>query len=606
MAKNKRNRSQKPSAKNPESASRSASTDSAARNSSPPPSSTTDVEASSSPKEEFDADKMNLDMGRSSQGAEVSHEQTGSQDQDTSRAGEARVLTYDGASDDPTPIENFQSPTATDQSLLGQPQDSPVARRRSYNNLADELDGADLDRSDWETSPENSQKSITSPLSQFNMSPQEDPGVQHPEIGGPDQPRDTDPRQQHPQNKETVEAQSSDEVTPGRTVEGFEEEMRKRLAAEERVRVLEAEAAAEQQRYEDEMKTERAGFERAIRRVERDRDAEKEKYEMKSEDKDKKIQEFQAKLQESLDNVQSLEAALEEGQKAHDSRGTGEGVPSGSNEAENEQEKFRGSLQRELDVSMGGPSSPRDGHRPGSARFLLAEYEYLLDKNSPLYEAILATSNYADGRGGWPSDEHRRLFDAFKDTSTAMNEFLAEHEDQPQDCLLESKRDWAVAVEENGCVRGVRSPNETLGTSILGHDFSAPFYITACGRAQLTHSDAELGLLRGAARAGILYIGAASTNWEAVDTNRAEGQVMFQQWYMRNKPTVVQAVFDRAKAAGLSAIALKVDSPTVEDVREAVAHDVPDIILSNHGGRGVDTPPSPLEIAKEAQSSSIR
>lgn len=179
-----------------------------------------------------------------------------------------------------------------------------------------------------------------------------------------------------------------------------------------------------------------------------------------------------------------------------------------------------------------------------------------------------------------------------------------------------------------GSVRGVRTPNETLGTSILGHNFSAPFYITACGRAQLTHPDAELGLLRGAARAGILYIGAASTNWESVDANRTEGQVTFQQWYMSSNLTKVQADFDRAKAAGSSAIALTVDSPaisnrirswrwglndrdsatafldwdtyatfanmtdlpiilkgvqTVEDVREAAVHGVPAVILSNVG-----------------------
>ncbi|KAL1868137.1 hypothetical protein Daus18300_006119 [Diaporthe australafricana] len=203
-----------------------------------------------------------------------------------------------------------------------------------------------------------------------------------------------------------------------------------------------------------------------------------------------------------------------------------------------------------------------------------------------------------------------------------------------------------VKMRPPGSVRGVRSPNETLGTNILGHNFSAPFYITACGRAQLTHPDAELGLLRGAARAGILYVGAASTDWEGVDANRADGQVTFQQWYLRSNLTIVQADFDRAKAAGSSAIALTVDSPaiparirawrwglndrdsatafldwdlyakfasmtdlpiilkgvqTVEDVREAAAHGVPAVILSNHGGRGVDTSPSPLEVALEIQ-----
>lgn len=172
----------------------------------------------------------------------------------------------------------------------------------------------------------------------------------------------------------------------------------------------------------------------------------------------------------------------------------------------------------------------------------------------------------------------------------------------------------------------------TLPTTILGHNFSAPFYITSCGRAQFTHPDGELGLLRGANRSGLLYLNAASTNQEALDANRGAGQVTFQQLLLDNNMTKTQEDFDRAKATGASAIALTVDSAmgtvrhrswrfgvngrptvggaggsadffswetyatytnmtdlpvilkgvqTVEDVREAVAHGVPAVILSN-------------------------
>ncbi|KAL2276811.1 hypothetical protein FJTKL_00467 [Diaporthe vaccinii] len=185
-------------------------------------------------------------------------------------------------------------------------------------------------------------------------------------------------------------------------------------------------------------------------------------------------------------------------------------------------------------------------------------------------------------------------------------------------------------------VRGVTDPTVTLPTTILGHNFSTPFYITSCGRAQFTHPDGELGLL---------YLNAASTNQETLDANRGPGQVTFQQLLLDNNMTKTQEDFDRAKATGASAIALTVDSAmgtnrhrswrfgvngrrggpadffswetyatyatmtdlpvilkgvqTVEDVREAVAHGVPAVILSNHDGRAVDSAPSPLEVAIE-------
>jgi isopentenyl diphosphate isomerase/L-lactate dehydrogenase-like FMN-dependent dehydrogenase len=46
----------------------------------------------------------------------------------------------------------------------------------------------------------------------------------------------------------------------------------------------------------------------------------------------------------------------------------------------------------------------------------------------------------------------------------------------------------------------------TLSTTILGYNFSAPFFISPCARAGYAHPEAETGLIQGAAAGGILYM----------------------------------------------------------------------------------------------------
>ncbi|KAL1874907.1 hypothetical protein Daus18300_003448 [Diaporthe australafricana] len=422
MAKDKRSRSRKPSGKNQGSGSREVSTDSAERNPSPSP--------SSAPAQGPSSD----------------------QDQDAPQASDAPMLTYDGASESARPVEDLQSPTGTDQSLLDVNDRSPVARRFSpYNNLADELKGADFESSDGDTNSGGEQESATVSESQIDKSSEENSAAQQSATERElDQTRAANTGQQTTQSEETDDTRDIDEVRAARAAEEFEDEVRKRLAAEERVRALEAEALAENQRYESEKEAAEKGFKRAISRLERDREGEKEKYELKYDENDQKIQDFQAQIQKHVDNVQNLTVALEDCQGSLASKVEGNGASTGDNGAEDEQEALRGMLQREFDASTGGPISPREGPRPGSARFLLAEYEYLLNKDSQLYEAVLATANYADGRGASPSNEHKRLYDTFKVIIADMNEFLEKNEDRPVECLVESGRDWTVSVEENG------------------------------------------------------------------------------------------------------------------------------------------------------------
>ena len=189
----------------------------------------------------------------------------------------------------------------------------------------------------------------------------------------------------------------------------------------------------------------------------------------------------------------------------------------------------------------------------------------------------------------------------------------------------------------------------TLPTTILGHNFSAPFFIAPCARGGYAHPDAELNLVKGAAAGSILYIPsfAATKSIEEIAAVKNSGQVLFQQVYLSaNDPDLsfAHAVFNRIEKAGSKAIILTVDSPadgnrhraqrfgvgnadtsytymswglyhklsnmtklpiipkgiqTVDDARLAVENGVKAFYISNHGGRQLDSTPSSLEVALE-------
>ncbi|KAL3476407.1 FMN-dependent dehydrogenase [Aspergillus californicus] len=188
----------------------------------------------------------------------------------------------------------------------------------------------------------------------------------------------------------------------------------------------------------------------------------------------------------------------------------------------------------------------------------------------------------------------------------------------------------------------------TLPTTILGHNFSAPFFISPCASAGLAHPDAEANFVKAAHEENILYIPAlyaTLTMDEIAAAKPANGsQVLFQQVYLTSNDTATQEIFDQAEALGSKAIVFTADSAadgnriradrygvgsadsdytlssweyyeklqsmtslpvilkglqTVDDVRLAVKHNVPAVILSNHGGRQLDSSPSSLEVALE-------
>ncbi|KAI1506289.1 FMN-dependent dehydrogenase [Biscogniauxia marginata] len=186
----------------------------------------------------------------------------------------------------------------------------------------------------------------------------------------------------------------------------------------------------------------------------------------------------------------------------------------------------------------------------------------------------------------------------------------------------------------------------TLPTTILGHNVSAPFFISPCARGGYGNVEGEKGLVEGAAAGDILYMPAvlASLTIEEIAALKAENQVTFQQVYLDSNDTTTQALFDRIEKTDSKAIVFTIDSAadgnrhraarygvgsadssytlitwdlydhlrtmtdlpiilkgiqTVEDAQAAVEHGVPAIYLSNHGGRQIDGARSSLEVAIE-------
>jgi isopentenyl diphosphate isomerase/L-lactate dehydrogenase-like FMN-dependent dehydrogenase len=190
----------------------------------------------------------------------------------------------------------------------------------------------------------------------------------------------------------------------------------------------------------------------------------------------------------------------------------------------------------------------------------------------------------------------------------------------------------------------------SLPTTILGHNFSAPFFISPCARGGYAHPDGELNLVKGAGAGNILYMPALYASKRMQDiyaarvNNHSAPQVLFQQVYLTDNDTETKQLFSQIEEVGSKAIILTVDSAadgnrhrakrygvgsadsdysyltwdlyrklsnmtklpiipkgiqTVDDARLAVENGVKAFMISNHGGRQLDTTPSALEVALE-------
>ncbi|CAE6507311.1 unnamed protein product [Rhizoctonia solani] len=112
--------------------------------------------------------------------------------------------------------------------------------------------------------------------------------------------------------------------------------------------------------------------------------------------------------------------------------------------------------------------------------------------------------------------------------------------------------------------------NLSTETTILGHKFSQPFFITSAGLAGLSDPvDGELNFVRAAAKAGILYTSSIASNKTTTEIGAAaaSGQIQFRQLYPWSNTTRLENDLKEIEASGFKAIVLTVDNPTEEGIR---------------------------------------
>ncbi|KAH6645342.1 FMN-dependent alpha-hydroxy acid dehydrogenase [Truncatella angustata] len=109
-----------------------------------------------------------------------------------------------------------------------------------------------------------------------------------------------------------------------------------------------------------------------------------------------------------------------------------------------------------------------------------------------------------------------------------------------------------------------------LNTTILGYNFSAPYFIAPAANLNVSNSGTEDNLVRAAASAGILYIPSigAKMKIEDIAAAGADGQVMFHHEYIWANTTQLQNELRRIEAAGFKAIFLAIDNTGTGGIRD--------------------------------------
>lgn len=194
--------------------------------------------------------------------------------------------------------------------------------------------------------------------------------------------------------------------------------------------------------------------------------------------------------------------------------------------------------------------------------------------------------------------------------------------------------------------------------TILGHQLEHPILLAPTSSHLLAHPDAEVATARGAAAAKTILIASTTSNRSIEDICKAATGPVWFQLYVEDDRNRVQALIERAEAAGCKALCITVDNPLAyarnreervkaqapilsfpnlgiqsapggrggisrrhfswsdlgwiqsiaktpiilkgilnpDDADQAAHHGVAAIVVSNHGGRVLDTEPATIEV----------
>lgn len=306
--------------------------------------------------------------------------------------------------------ENTQSPTNTDQST------SPDAQTSSFN-LFDELERAGSDGFDEDMRGEGGDQGTSPTVHQIEGAP---------EAQEPHKPEYTNSGQ-----SETIQKEKS-----------------KRLAAEERARKLKAEMEDQRERFEEQAEKAKKKHEQALQKANQAREAEKVKLEIKS----KANLNLEAEVARLAKLAEGLEAQMDDLGQPTTSNDPGGDVSRQKKQVTMNEELLQ-AINKEITAGsetnhIAGPPMASKGEFRGGARFLLAECEFLLDKSTPVYTALRAMADYADGGREWPSEEDRTMLETFDAQLQGTIELMEDHMDRPNKCLQVLRDDWKLAMDQ--------------------------------------------------------------------------------------------------------------------------------------------------------------
>jgi 4-hydroxymandelate oxidase len=196
-----------------------------------------------------------------------------------------------------------------------------------------------------------------------------------------------------------------------------------------------------------------------------------------------------------------------------------------------------------------------------------------------------------------------------------------------------------------------------MSRTLLGHHMAHPIILAPTSSHLLAHPDAEVATARGATLAKAVMVASTVSNRSVEDICHAASEPVWFQLYVEDDRGAVRALIERAETAGCKAMCITVDNPLAyarnreervraqaptlpfpnlgitagpggrgrsrrhfnwkdlawiqsfaktpivlkgimnpDDADEAVRHGVAAIIVSNHGGRVLDTEPATIEV----------
>jgi isopentenyl diphosphate isomerase/L-lactate dehydrogenase-like FMN-dependent dehydrogenase len=113
----------------------------------------------------------------------------------------------------------------------------------------------------------------------------------------------------------------------------------------------------------------------------------------------------------------------------------------------------------------------------------------------------------------------------------------------------------------------VAHPNCELRTRVLGFNLSLPFLLAPVGYSRLMHPGGEVVAARAAGAAGTAYILSTISGHKLEDVKAGSSGPVFYQLYLMGGRGAAEAVIERARVAGFSALVVTIDTP-VSGMRE--------------------------------------